>query len=245
MEAEGWPVIFVQAASPVKHGGVRPPSRRSTAGSSARPVVFGDEFTPSGTKFRIAGIVARTREEASSSKSVPRSWPCPKAYRARSRSSSRTGEPQSRHRSPFLEPGSGPSASGDAPNSLHRTRLMSPSRSTGVLIVPSGAVAHAVLLACLSGLCPVAVQAGGGTPTPVKVQKDEAGYHLLRDGQPYVIKGNKAAACSSRPSRRPAGTRCGPGARTSSGRCWTVPGVRVDRHRRHLARSGAAGIPLR
>ena len=66
---------------------------------------------------------------------------------------------------------------------------MSPSRSTGVLIVPSGAVAHAVLLACLSGLCPVAAQAGGGMPTVVKVQKDEAGYHLLRDGQPYVIKG--------------------------------------------------------
>ena len=66
---------------------------------------------------------------------------------------------------------------------------MSPSRSTGVLIVPSGAVAHAVLLACLSGLCPVAAQAGGGMPRVVKVQKDEAGYHLLRDGQPYVIKG--------------------------------------------------------
>src|SRR4051812_8698743 len=66
---------------------------------------------------------------------------------------------------------------------------MSPSRSTGVLIVPPRAVAHAVLFACLSVLCPVAAQAGGGMPTAVKVQKDEAGYHLLRDGQPYVIKG--------------------------------------------------------
>src|SRR5262249_60341702 len=66
---------------------------------------------------------------------------------------------------------------------------MSPSRSTGVVIVPSGAVAHAVLLACMSGLCPVAAQAGGGMPTVVKVQKDEGGYHLLRDGQPYGIKG--------------------------------------------------------
>jgi hypothetical protein len=66
---------------------------------------------------------------------------------------------------------------------------MSPSRSTGVLIVPSGAAAHAVLLACLSGLCPVAAQAGEGMPTVVKVQKDEAGYRLLRGGQPYVIKG--------------------------------------------------------
>ena len=26
-------------------------------------------------------------------------------------------------------------------------------------------------------------------PSVVKVQKDEAGYHLLRDGKPYVIKG--------------------------------------------------------
>ena len=59
---------------------------------------------------------------------------------------------------------------------------MSPSRSTGVLIVPSGAVAHAILLACLSGFCAVAAQAGGGMPTVVKVQKDDAGYHLLRDG---------------------------------------------------------------
>ena len=27
-------------------------------------VVFGDEFTPSGTKYRIAGVVAPRREEA-------------------------------------------------------------------------------------------------------------------------------------------------------------------------------------
>ncbi len=66
---------------------------------------------------------------------------------------------------------------------------MSPRRSTGVLILPRRTVAHAVILAFLSGLCPVAAQAGGGTPTVVKVQRDETGYHLLRDGKPYVIKG--------------------------------------------------------
>ena len=66
---------------------------------------------------------------------------------------------------------------------------MSPRRSTGVLILPRRTVAHAVILAFLSGLCPVAAQAGGGMPTVVKVQRDETGYHLLRDGRPYMIKG--------------------------------------------------------
>jgi hypothetical protein len=33
-------------------------------GKLTTTVVFGDEFNPSGTKFRIGGIVARTREEA-------------------------------------------------------------------------------------------------------------------------------------------------------------------------------------
>jgi Glycosyl hydrolases family 2, TIM barrel domain len=49
--------------------------------------------------------------------------------------------------------------------------------------------ARAGTLALLFGLCPFAARAGGGTPTVVKVIRDESGYHLLRDGRPYVIKG--------------------------------------------------------
>ena len=66
---------------------------------------------------------------------------------------------------------------------------MSPRRSTGVLILPRRLSRTPSFLAFLSGLCPVAAQAGGGMPTVVKVQRDETGYHLLRDGRPYVIKG--------------------------------------------------------
>ena len=55
--------------------------------------------------------------------------------------------------------------------------------------MPRRTVAHTVVLALLSGLYPVAAQAGEGGPTVVKVQRDATGYHLLRDGRPYVIKG--------------------------------------------------------
>ena len=66
---------------------------------------------------------------------------------------------------------------------------MSPRRSTGVLILPCRTVAFAVMLAFPFGLCPVAAQSSGAVPTVVKVQRDETGYHLMRDGRPYVIKG--------------------------------------------------------
>src|SRR5271166_46890 len=66
---------------------------------------------------------------------------------------------------------------------------MSPLRSTGVLILQRRTLAHAVVLAYLSGPWSVAAQAGGDMPTVVKVQKDGTGYNLLRDGKPYVIKG--------------------------------------------------------
>ncbi len=66
---------------------------------------------------------------------------------------------------------------------------MSPRRLTGVLILPRRSVAHAVNIAFLCGICPLAALAGEGTSTVVKVQKDDTGYHLLRDGRPYVIKG--------------------------------------------------------
>jgi hypothetical protein len=66
---------------------------------------------------------------------------------------------------------------------------MSRRRSTGFVILPRTTFASAVILAWLPALFPVATAAGDGTPTVVKVQKDEKGYHLLRDGSPYVIKG--------------------------------------------------------
>lgn len=66
---------------------------------------------------------------------------------------------------------------------------MRPRRRTRVLTLPRRAIAQAIIIVFLSGLCPIAAQAGGGTPTVVKVQRDETGYHLVRDGKPYVIKG--------------------------------------------------------
>ena len=62
--AEGWPVIFVQALIPGQPWWCQAPVANIDGGRFTTQVVFGDEFTPSGTKFRIAGLVARTREEA-------------------------------------------------------------------------------------------------------------------------------------------------------------------------------------
>jgi serine/threonine protein kinase len=64
IESEGWPVIFVQADIPGQPWWCQAPVAKVDGGSFSTNVVFGDEFTPSGTKFRIAGIVTRTREEA-------------------------------------------------------------------------------------------------------------------------------------------------------------------------------------
>jgi hypothetical protein len=64
MEAEGWPVIFVQALIPGQPWWCQAPVVNIDGGRFTTQVVFGDEFTPSGTKFRIAGLVAFTREEA-------------------------------------------------------------------------------------------------------------------------------------------------------------------------------------
>jgi hypothetical protein len=66
---------------------------------------------------------------------------------------------------------------------------MSSRRSIGVSILPPRTVPHAVALAFFAGLFPVGVKSAEYAPTVVKIQKDETGYHLLRDGRPYVIKG--------------------------------------------------------
>jgi hypothetical protein len=65
VEAEGWPVIFVQAMIPGQPWWCQAPVAKVENGRFTTPVVFGDEFTPSGTKYRIAGLLARSREEAS------------------------------------------------------------------------------------------------------------------------------------------------------------------------------------
>jgi serine/threonine-protein kinase len=64
MESEGWPVIFVQALIPGQPWWCQAPVTHVDAGRFSTEVVFGDELTPSGTRFRVAGIVAPTREEA-------------------------------------------------------------------------------------------------------------------------------------------------------------------------------------
>jgi hypothetical protein len=64
IEPAGWPVIFVQADIPGQPWWCQAPVAQVEGGRFTTSVVFGDQFTPSGTKFRVAGIVTRTREEA-------------------------------------------------------------------------------------------------------------------------------------------------------------------------------------
>jgi len=64
LESEGWPVIFIQAMIPGQPWWCQAPVTKDEGGRFTAKVVFGDEFTPSGTKYRIAAVVAPTREEA-------------------------------------------------------------------------------------------------------------------------------------------------------------------------------------
>jgi hypothetical protein len=57
-------VIFVQADIRGQPWWCQAHVAKIDGGKFNTEVGFGDEFTPSGTKFRIAGIVARTREQA-------------------------------------------------------------------------------------------------------------------------------------------------------------------------------------
>ncbi len=62
--SDGWPVIFVQADIPGQPWWCQAPVAQVDGGRFTAMVVFGDELTPSGTRFRVAGIVTPTREEA-------------------------------------------------------------------------------------------------------------------------------------------------------------------------------------
>jgi serine/threonine-protein kinase len=64
IESAGWPVIFVQADIPGQAWWCQAPVASVNGGRFTSEVVFGDDFTPSGTRFRIVGIVTRTHEEA-------------------------------------------------------------------------------------------------------------------------------------------------------------------------------------
>jgi eukaryotic-like serine/threonine-protein kinase len=64
VESDGWPVIFVQADIPGQLWWCQAPVENVEGGKFSTNVVFGDGVTPRGTKFRIAGIVTRTRDEA-------------------------------------------------------------------------------------------------------------------------------------------------------------------------------------
>jgi hypothetical protein len=64
IEPEGWPVIFVQADIPGQPWWAQAPVDKLDRERFSTRVVFGDELTPPGTRFRIGGIVTRTREEA-------------------------------------------------------------------------------------------------------------------------------------------------------------------------------------
>ncbi len=64
IDSEGWPVIFVQAEIPGQPWWCQAPVGKVEGGRFSTKVVFGDELTPRGTRFRIAGIVTRTREDA-------------------------------------------------------------------------------------------------------------------------------------------------------------------------------------
>ena len=64
IESEGWPVIFVQADLPGQPWWCQAPVEKVEGGRFSTKVVFGDNVTQHGTRFRIAGIVTRTRDEA-------------------------------------------------------------------------------------------------------------------------------------------------------------------------------------
>ncbi len=64
LTSEGWPVIFVQADIPGQPWWCQAPVTKVDGRAFSTQVVFGDDYTPSGTRFRVAGIVARSREEA-------------------------------------------------------------------------------------------------------------------------------------------------------------------------------------
>jgi serine/threonine-protein kinase len=81
IEPSGWPVIFVQADIPGQPWWCQAPVAKIEGGKFSSNVVFGDEFTPSGTRFRLAGIVTPTHEDAlkfdigSKALSLPEGYP--------------------------------------------------------------------------------------------------------------------------------------------------------------------------
>jgi hypothetical protein len=64
IESAGWPVIFVQADMPGQPWWCQASVARIDGGSFIAKAVFGDDLTPSGMRFRIAAIIAPTREAA-------------------------------------------------------------------------------------------------------------------------------------------------------------------------------------
>jgi serine/threonine-protein kinase len=64
IDSDGWPVIFVQADIPGQPWWCQAPVVKVEGGRFSTSVVFGDDFTPPGTRFRIAGIIAPAREAA-------------------------------------------------------------------------------------------------------------------------------------------------------------------------------------
>ncbi len=81
IEGAGWPVIFVQADIPGQPWWCQAPVAKVEGGKFTSKVVFGEESTPSGTRFRIAGIIAGTREQAlnfnigSKEQALPKGFP--------------------------------------------------------------------------------------------------------------------------------------------------------------------------
>jgi hypothetical protein len=62
--AGGWPVIFIQADLPGQPWWCQAAITQVDGGKFTAKVVFGDESTHRGMKFRVAGIVVPTRDEA-------------------------------------------------------------------------------------------------------------------------------------------------------------------------------------
>jgi serine/threonine protein kinase len=64
LESGGWPVVFVQSMVAGQPWWCQPPVARLGDGRFTVHVAFGEESTPSGTRFRIAAVVAPTQQEA-------------------------------------------------------------------------------------------------------------------------------------------------------------------------------------
>ena len=171
IESEGWPVIFVQADLPGQPWWCQAPVTKLDGGRFTAKVVFGDELTPSGMKFRIAAIAyPHSRRGAQVRARLQATGP---SRRFAANGGGRFHASMSRFKIPALQWNRGVPVKGMCPSSLSETDAHEPiSFHRGRDLAAKNCRASSIILGFISQLCPVAVQAGERTPIVVKVQRN-------------------------------------------------------------------------